>query len=510
MKDRLEAVRETLERTVGNDFNCLELPDLMAERDVVQKTRFMLLPDEWFESSSDIYSYVKQLRGIKLGSPKSKRALQEYKRWCMSNHKVNPCLFDFSYWKESGSTSVRFLLLDLICSFYASDMISAPKTIDAFEYFGRLFWRACRCFSDKFKPTIRLNIHIGDVYELLYTQPRSMKYHRIMLSNIPDHCGILAAFLLSAQRLKENSNFPCWFAFNCMLNTGIFEDTNEFIFSATVLNGTVELKQILGIRLRCGELWGEDFCWQVLPDAPPPNRKQVASWLRRLFLAICYPAQRSMHTMIVEYSPMNMNVFMLTLKYLIEYRSVPAHFIMEVLLPLISNPIIMTTEPIPEKSPNPRKSLIQRRQQKVVLETFQQELRCIMRLWADELPCFLTVPLPTDVGVYVFPNVDIDPTMTSHLIAPSSAIFFCNNQADGEMGIFSYYEGIRKPKRLNQMHVFTVTKKHGKHGLAFLAPASLMDSLAHQDNDWMVVAFRTDMWTMIATPLTPKDIQRVQ
>ncbi len=147
------------------------------------------------------------------------------------------------------------------------------------------------------------------------------------ISNIPDYCGLLTAFVSCGMHLKTHKDFSCVLNCNVLFNTGIWQPYDEYVFSSTMLRGKEEVEEILGFKNISGGLFGkENNRWILNPNWKIPERNKLFECLTRIYLGIAYPAERKTREPYFEFSPCTMNVFILTLQYL-KSKGIPGHWI---------------------------------------------------------------------------------------------------------------------------------------------------------------------------------------
>jgi hypothetical protein len=76
-----------------------------------------------------------------------------------------------------------------------------------------------------------------------------VKYHRILVSNIPDNTGMLSIFIDVMPLLYEpTSMIDTHTESNILFNTGIWDDYENFLYSSTAIPDLVGIDAILGLR----------------------------------------------------------------------------------------------------------------------------------------------------------------------------------------------------------------------------------------------------------------------
>ncbi|KAJ3092480.1 hypothetical protein HK102_006891 [Quaeritorhiza haematococci] len=464
-----------------------------------------------------------------------------------TSYEPNLCLVDFRFMEDGGKPSWNFHpVADFTYFFYHMDYVSAPpKVNDIYDIFLGIFWRVSRCIAE-YSNNFVLEFNQGDVNKTAFMISRRheerekqglpTRFHRVLLSNVPDYCGLLTSLLTIGPLLykQKEAKFPCWMQCNVLLNTVIWENYDEYIFSSTMLNGPEEVEEVLGIKQTCGGLFNIDVCWVLTDDAadgknqkdnkngksnemrvgsvPRASKAQIIRWLHRLYLGICYPAFRDGRKACFEYSPMTISAFILTLVRLYE-NGIPAHWISSVVETFLTGKRLTTTAQPPVSSPNPQSSVQLTKTFEIYIEPFQEELATLLSLWSRHSNTFFPLyydALPNDVVECVVTGLDLDDHSyfpTGHGLAPHIGLLVIHEEDEKKVSIGDWYNAVRYHKSdKRKVHMFSALKrpKSVKDEVSFFASRAFAQKLRGEKGGkaWQVIPLRLDSWVMVGPWVT--------
>ena len=341
---------------------------------------------------------------------------------------------------------------------------------------------------------------IGDRREGKMYPFRPDKFLRIYVNNVPDYCGMLSLFTkmtgllkdecqhvattttaastastastveehLNANNTEDNSsrssvvdcvcclnpanasavaakkkmtknNNKCLVPFiesYILLNTGIWKDLEQVVFSHTLVPSLGSISRYLGIELLEGGLWQTPSKWTracSLRSAGNSVEEATSSvksddvkaltmtthsrisptelniWLYRVFCAICLPVPMDPQVFIREFFPNNLTTFLHLIEYLWREKLVPAHWLAQSLEAILENRISVKSvcSIIPATSPNSPVNNCSNNNNvsncplvKMSVAPFLLELKTLTALWlqkASLLEFPLVCPLPGSI-----------------------------------------------------------------------------------------------------------------
>ena len=526
VSDMRQMMLQSIEQMAMEDaFETVEsvskFADIPADMLVLTRSKALLLPlgivdaTEALPNGVLVKDMIGILRNQNLASTdrRTLQLIESYGIYVQKFFRLNPCLFDFGWWKEMKSVDLIFHPSEVISSLYASQTVTAPKAKDIYDYFGHFFWRVGKCLA-QLGDRMKIELVHGDVNKILRIVPG--KFHRIFLSNIPDYCGLLTALISAGPSLVGNAPFPCYLTCNIMLNTGIWPTYDDYVHSSTLLRGADEVAEILGLELLQGDVLGDEPQWSLVKDYKLPSKQRIFEYLFRLYLAICLPAPRDPFQISFEYSPLTQEVFLDALSYLY-HRGVPVHWLSEVLETILSNKIIRTSARVPDASPYlvpGEDGSSTKKQYPVYVDCFQEELKALYQLWSARNAA---IPLqnlrlsPSPVRYYAIPKAldQFDFFPTGSAVSPCVALLIIHNEDEGQMELGGFYEALRVQRGKRRMHLFSALRVYKKTGVMFCATEDFLKGLCEEEEDmeqWAVMPLRTDSWKMVSSTMTLADM----
>jgi hypothetical protein len=185
------------------------------------------------------------------------------------------------------------------------------------------------------------------------------KFHRILLSNVPDYTGMLSIFVHASPLLADESKSLCpILRGNCLLNAGIWKTYDQYIYSTVGLTA-IEVTRFFGLVVMESDpstadrwtSWTRELknknatndSHSSSTPATQPQQSDVNQWLHRLYLMTVLPPERDFRAMIREERPSTIDLFVWTCRFCIESMDLPAHWIFSVLDDLLNASSSTTT-----------------------------------------------------------------------------------------------------------------------------------------------------------------------
>ncbi|TCD63140.1 hypothetical protein EIP91_005899 [Steccherinum ochraceum] len=221
------------------------------------------------------------------------------------------------------------------------------------------------------------------------------KYSRMWMSNVPDYTqGAFNMAIYAVPSLQDPLVSTA--AFNCLLNTGIWDGGEELCYTYTHLLPH-ELPSFLGCRMDKFDAWG----YITLKRLPTPNslhdlapHNEFTAWLTRVLFAILVPPLLSQSMMGRTYYPSNLVSFV---DLLIHVHNIgfPSHWIAGFLSDILANKVTSDVSPFMGRTPIPVSERTRRvAQRKVNLQPWHADLENILAVSYPALP--FPVRLPDD------------------------------------------------------------------------------------------------------------------
>ena len=491
--------------------------DISVDISFLTASKLFLLPLDYpfnshtnFHKDKDQMSFrdaIKQVRESKKEKPN--KLMERVAKHCLDTFVTNPLMIDYTFWKENkDELTLSFHPADFCQAFFAMNYIQQPKHVhDIYDFFGSIFFRVSRCFE--FSNNFDIELNVGDVNKTCFMIDSAWKserienglltkFHRIFMSNIADYCGLLTSFVSVVPLMEKNCDIPCWMFSNVLLNTGIWKNYEQYIYSSTLINGSERVKELLDVYLVSGGIWDDFQVWGP-QKFTLPSRNSLIIWLHRLFLSICYPAIRDPNAVCFEYSPMTLQVFLLTLTRLYKL-GVPAHWLSSVIETLLSTSKLSTAVKPPSSSPLDQSTAATSNITSSYLDVFQQELSCLLSIWSrhpDISFPILYSNLPDDIHTFIVTDVFIPNTLvTGTVCCPHLAMLLIHPEEEAIVEIGQFYNHVKTKKGSRRMHLFSCLKRWKNGDISFSASKSFIDGLRMEN--WMVIPLRIDSWKMVS------------
>ncbi|KAI9347252.1 hypothetical protein BDR26DRAFT_916160 [Obelidium mucronatum] len=318
------------------------------------------------------------------------RILRNY----VQQYKANPAMVDFEYLESMGGIVDRTFNVEDVVRMFNHQRIGERDEAgtDVFDFFGMVFYSSSIALE---RLNVKIKLHVGCMFSLAQELGESSssdgRFDRITVNNVPDYSGLLNSHLLLTPLLKtDNPKYPAFMISNCLLNTGIWTDYNEYIFSSSMFSDRSEMEFLLGIKFLCGDLFGDDAHWLFNPTPAVANafdqRDVLVNWLHRLLLGIAYPARRAQKRY-AEVNPLTLNTFLMAVERL--SKTVPKHWLSQVLQDLLFSSSIKTKAIPPRHSPNKppqANSAVPTATHVLHTKPIQPELLALTTLWHHNHP----------------------------------------------------------------------------------------------------------------------------
>ncbi|KAF7937392.1 uncharacterized protein EAE98_001706 [Botrytis deweyae] len=258
-------------------------------------------------------------------------------------------------------------------------------------------------FGLHYDPTQSQALDTGDIG---YPRPKDFPslYHRISLSNVPDYVGgHLTTFLHAMPLLARHPTTRVGSV--CLRNSPFFRNMDEFLSEYQLVSSEKMLEQLTGVRIA---FKGREpvplanytyYCWNQ-PTESVPLSKQVKArlsrddlkrWFHGLFLRLAIP-MTSDHRLISDnnhmiYSPLNLTILFRQLAHL-HCLGYPAHWLLEVLVPLLEDAGMLKTNVRPPSNVPLRPDQVDLKYpfKELCIVPFVPELKTLATLFAPLLP----------------------------------------------------------------------------------------------------------------------------
>jgi hypothetical protein len=280
------------------------------------------------------------------------------------------------------------------------------------------------------------------------------------------------------------------------------------------LCGKSQVNELLGFKLVSGDLftranprWVKNVNWEI------PDRSSLILWLQRLFLGICFPAERDTRHVGIEYSPLTLNVFLLTLEFL-KNIGVPSHWLSDLLSKCLTNSKLKSKANIPQSSPYSLEQLNEN-VSSTNIHMFRQELSSLVSLWnqCSFLFPIIEVSLPNDFRWFKLPKSIGNPIqwMTGSAISPCVGIVFIR---ESDWMPFDISRNMRRDilnmSSSNSAHIFTALFCKSRSHLYFRASSKLISEMKENNDVWNLVVFRFDSWHTISIPHDVTEVEEAK
>ncbi|KDQ51621.1 hypothetical protein JAAARDRAFT_704064 [Jaapia argillacea MUCL 33604] len=265
---------------------------------------------------------------------------------------------------------------------------------------------------------IQLEVLLGDLdreTEMMQLQADSTRppefprsFSRIWLSNVPDYIhGPLTVAQHCVPVLQSNPKLKATAASNCMLNSGVWESGDDFIYTYTLLL-PAEVPRYLGcdvvekeIQFGLTQLAKRDF---PRPLSELASRAELKTWLTRTLLHTIVPGT-SLRRPCKILLPNNLVAF---LKLLVHLRAVgfPGHWLSDFLQTVLSDTLVTDLSPYRGKFPIPSSDRHRRvNSRRVVLNPWLPDFESVLAITRKALPFAVSSPTslpksPDDIGQY--------------------------------------------------------------------------------------------------------------
>ncbi|KAI9347217.1 hypothetical protein BDR26DRAFT_854760 [Obelidium mucronatum] len=518
--------------------------NLFADSKFLALNKCLLPPVELPGLRKDVKEAIQALRfgfcengGMDLVSPEVYSLLKKY----VNGYKANPVMVDFDYWDfQNGNVPRTFDVKDV------TDLFTAHRRnekdvpgIDVFDFCGMVFFNAAATLKGC---VVDIEMHVGCMFSLARELGEAAKkFDRITVNNIPDYSGLLNSLLHLPHLLKpSDSKSPSFMLSNCLLNTGIWKDYNEYIYSSCALSDKAEVEFLTGIKFLCGDLYGDDVHWILSPTKTIKgrfnSRDSVVNWLHRLLLMIVYPAPRELKSY-GEATPLTLNTFLLAIERLAEF--VPGHWLSQILQDILESKVVLTKAVVPTSSPNKRPATASNNSKatRTLNKTpIEPELLALTALWAGCRretfpPLLFQVPHCAEISRIHTPKLQYKPftqggahNVLGIAILPAR-LLESSSSTSGNSGLFGWPGSYKRANlyatfvNSNEARCFLFSTTWIVAGadmwvqLGFVAPRKFLDSLkvengSRKGNDrYVLMAFRVDNWDVVSESCTLEDLQ---
>lgn len=156
-----------------------------------------------------------------------------------------------------------------------------------------------------------------------------VKYHRILISNIPDYTGMLSIFIDVMPLLYEpTSMIDTHTESNILFNTGIWDENENFLYSSTAIPDLVGIDAILGLRFMSENCaWAQHYWTWSNSDSRVRISGRAIDLKNRLYGLMALAATRDSLNMVHEECTNTTAMFLSVCDFLIHLRRVPAHWV---------------------------------------------------------------------------------------------------------------------------------------------------------------------------------------
>lgn len=347
-------------------------------------------------------------------------------------------------------------------------------------------------------------------------------YDKIHLSNIPDYTGgTLATFLYAMPVLKPIDNTSATAC--CLRNPHRFRNMADFNNEYVGLDNLQDIKKLFPIG-DSGYLEGEEgnrleltqyHFWErskksTLEFEELMPRTALETWLYRLFLKIAIPFPAFVEKYQEVTSPFNLTIMFRLCAYL-RKRGYPAHWLADVLDSLCAGSITASARPPQSEPLKIRETNIARSALKQSTAPFKQEVQVLAAIWQPRLGFGLidtALPKVADIHRYQTTFKEVKEDFFEDARSPAYALVLLNVIKLAHSG----FENLRSfliddetadksPKsrdlRETGLHVFTTWEWSEKAKTATY-PATRAQMEPKRGEQWAMIIFRTDKWTMQA------------
>jgi len=136
-----------------------------------------------------------------------------------------------------------------------------------------------------------------------------VSFEEVILSNVPDYTGMLSTFVQIGPILNRQTEVPSNFRSNVLLNTGLFQNYDQYVFGSTALS----VSGISRILKQCcleekPDAWNDFNRWTFNKEDPvkPVTYLEFKTWIHRLFLNTVLPPARNSQAAVREEHPNTM------------------------------------------------------------------------------------------------------------------------------------------------------------------------------------------------------------
>ncbi|KII91875.1 hypothetical protein PLICRDRAFT_157310 [Plicaturopsis crispa FD-325 SS-3] len=329
--------------------------------------------------------------------------------------------------------------------------------------------------------------------------PRS--YTRAWLSNVPDYThGLMNTALYTLPNIQEGKIAAV--ASNCLLNSGIWSNDDEFCYTYTLLRPE-DVPRYLGCRLdRKDGIWGLIVVGNnklPRPASELASREELVSWLTRVFLYTIIPGTAGTGPFRARL-PNNLVTFV---NLLIHLHGVgfPAHWLAEFLQSILSDTLVTDIGPYTQKWPIPLSDMSRRvPRRKVRLDLWRAEFENILAVAHAGLP--FSIPFPADfarsyadIGLYEAVVKPTDREMPGTIFNPLPAW-------DPVVCLLFYKQSVDPRALVSSLPAILDGKQQPRAGDAFVLTAQEGVDLPGGKVSWRMSRSRTakmraEQWRMI-------------
>ncbi|KZP20325.1 hypothetical protein FIBSPDRAFT_789699 [Athelia psychrophila] len=339
------------------------------------------------------------------------------------------------------------------------------------------------------------------------------EFTRAWLSNVPDYThGLIntCVYRLPCIQLGEKSAV----ASNCLLNTGIFKNDEEFCHTYTLVDPR-DVPRYLGCKLLCNDTRGVQVATPLSlprPASELADRKELLTWLTRIFLCTIFPGAAAEGSFSARL-PNNLVAFIGLLVHL-KHVGFPAHWLSELLQNIISDNLTTDIAPYSGIWPIPITEIHRRvLKRKVRLDPWLAELEAILASTLHGLPFAISLPLnfsqsSAEIGLFETNvleegwHVDFrasEPTLNLIFYKPSSSWIPWNRSIDTLLAsIRAAFEGNESVAQ-GSFFILTAIEAFDRRGVVRwrLSRERVQRMKA---NNWSMVAYRTDSKELVIKP----------